>query len=97
VLIAKVISPVVVTRKHAFFEGRKLLVVKEILEDGRLAEKAMVALDCVQSGPGDRVLVARNGGAVDDALGRKDCPANVIIVAHIEDVHRDPGIAQGPA
>lgn len=87
-IIAQVIAPVVVTQKHAFFEGRKLLVVKEILEDGRLGEKTYVALDCVQSGPGDRVLVARNGGAVDDVLGRKDCPANVIIVAHIEDVHR---------
>jgi microcompartment protein CcmK/EutM len=86
--IARVIAPVVATEKHAFFAGRPLFVVKEILEDGSLAERTMVALDCVQSGPGDRVLVARNGGAVDDVIGQKDCPANVIIVAHIDAVNR---------
>jgi microcompartment protein CcmK/EutM len=91
-IIAKVISPVVATQKHAFFAGRKLLVVKEILDNGQVGEKTMVALDCVQSGPGDRVLVTRNGGAVDDVLGQKDCPANVIIVAHIAEVQRDVGL-----
>ena len=86
--IARIISPVVATEKHAFFAGRPLFVVKEILEDGNLAERTLVALDCVQSGPGDSVLVARNGGAVDDVIGQKDCPANVIIVAQIDSVHR---------
>ena len=82
--IAEVLAPVVATEKHAFFAGRKLLLVREILEDGRPGERTMVALDGVQAGPGDRVLVARNGGAVDDVIGQKDCPANVIIIAHVD-------------
>ena len=86
--IAQVMAPVVASEKHAFFQGRKLLVVKELLEDGRLGERAMVALDGVQAGVGDRVLVARNGGAVDDVIGLKDCPANVVIIAHVDRVER---------
>lgn len=86
--IARVIAPVVATEKHAFFAGRKLLVVKELLADGSLGERTMVALDCVQAGPGDRVLVARNGGAVDDVIGQKDCPANVVIVGQVDQVNR---------
>lgn len=86
--IAQVMAPVVATEKHAFFQGRKLLLVKELLEDGRLGERAMVALDGVQAGAGDRVLVARNGGAVDDVVGLKDCPANVVIIAHVDRVER---------
>ncbi len=82
--IAEVLAPVVATEKHAFFAGRKLLLVREILEDGRPGDRTMVALDGVQAGPGDRVLVARNGGAVDDVIGQKDCPANVIIIAHVD-------------
>ncbi len=35
---------------------------------------------------GDTVLVAKNGGAVDDILGQKDCPANVVIVARVDHV-----------
>ena len=88
-IIARVISPVVATVKHEFFARRKLLIVKEILESGELGERTMIALDCVQAGPGDTVLVARNGGAVDDVVGLKDCPANVVIVAQIDDVQRE--------
>ena len=86
--IAEVLAPVVATEKHAFFAGRKLLLVREILEDGRPGERVMVALDGVQAGVGDRVLVARNGGAVDDVVGQKDCPANVVIIAHVDAVER---------
>ena len=87
-IIARVISPVVASEKHAFFAGRKLLVVKEVLENGSLGERTMIALDGVQAGPGDLVLVSRNGGAVDDVIGQKDCPANVVIVGHVDEVHR---------
>jgi len=87
-IIAQVVAPVVATEKHPFFEGRKLLVVKELLADGSLGERTMVALDYGPSGVGDRVLVARNGGAVDDVVGLKDCPANVVIVAHVDEVYR---------
>lgn len=90
-ILAQVIGPVVATEKHPFFAGRKLLVVKEILEDGSLGERTLVALDFGQSGEGDRVLVARNGGAVDDVVGRKDCPANVVIVAHVDAVNFGDG------
>ena len=86
--IAQVMAPVVASEKHAFFHGRKLLVVKELLENGQLGERAMVALDGVQAGVGESVLVARNGGAVDDVLGMKDCPANVIIISHVDHVER---------
>jgi len=86
--IAEVLAPVVATEKHAFFSGRKLLLVREILEDGQTGGRTMVALDGVQAGPGDRVLVARNGGAVDDVIGQKDCPANVIIIAHVDAIER---------
>ncbi len=86
--IAEVLAPVVATEKHVFFAGRKLLLVREILEGGQAGDRTLVALDGVQAGVGDRVLVARNGGAVDDVLGMPDCPANVIIIGHVDEIHR---------
>ncbi len=86
--IAEVLAPVVATEKLAFFAGRKLLLVREVLEDGTAGDRTMVALDGVQAGAGDRVLVARNGGAVDDVVGLKDCPANVVIIGHVDRVER---------
>lgn len=83
-LIATVLGPVVASEKLAFFHGRKLLVVRELLADGGHGERTLVALDAIHSGPGDTVLVAKNGGAVDDVVGQKDCPANVVIVAKVD-------------
>ncbi|MBI4911706.1 MAG: EutN/CcmL family microcompartment protein [Acidobacteria bacterium] len=85
-ILARVIAPVVASEKHGFFEGRKLLLVKELLPGGGLGPRTLVALDGVNSGVGDQVLVAKNGGAVDDVVGLKDCPANVVIVAHVDQV-----------
>ena len=81
--IAEVIAPVVCTVKHEFFHGRKLLLVRERQPDGSLAAKPVIALDGVQAGVGDVVLVAKNGGAVDDVVLQKECPANVVIVGII--------------
>lgn len=85
-LIARVLGPVVATAKAAYFHGRTLLAVKEVLAGGGLAERTLVALDGVQSGAGDLVLVAKNGGAVDDVTGVKDSPANLVIVARVDRV-----------
>lgn len=85
-LLAVVVGPLVASEKHAFFQGRKLLVVRELLADGQAGERTLVALDALQSGPGETVLVAKNGGAVDDVVGQKDCPANVVIVAKVDRV-----------
>ncbi len=88
-LIATVVGPLVASEKLAFFHGRKLLVVREILASGEPGERTLVALDAVQSGSGDLVLVAKNGGAVDDVTGLKDCPANVVIVAKVDRIEPD--------
>jgi microcompartment protein CcmK/EutM len=84
--IAEVIAPVVSTVKHEFFDGRKLLLVRERALDGTLAAKPVIALDGVQAGVGDTVLVAKNGGAVDDVTETKEGPANVIIIGIIDRV-----------
>lgn len=88
-ILAQVIGPVVASEKLAFFHGHKLLVVRELLGDGSPGGRTLVALDTLQSGAGDDVLVAKNGGAVDDILHHKDCPANVVIVAKVDRVERD--------
>lgn len=85
--IAEVVAPVVCTIKHPFFHARKLLLVRERQPDGSLNPKPVIALDGAQAGVGDIVLVTKNGGAVDDVVGQKDCPANVVITAIVERVN----------
>jgi len=68
-LIARVIGELVATQKHASHEGRKLLLVQPLNLDGSSRGDAVVALDSVDAGVGDRVLLATDGYAASSAVG----------------------------
>ena len=60
-LIARVIGEVVATQKHASHEGRKILVVQPLNLDGSDRGDAVLALDAVDAGVGDKVLLVTEG------------------------------------
>lgn len=59
--LARVEGTVVATAHHPSFDGRKLLVVQPLDEAGRAVGSSFLAVDMVQAGPGDTVLVNREG------------------------------------
>ena len=61
--IGRVFGTVVATIKHPTFAGRKLLLVERISPAGEPDEKYDVAVDVVQAGVGDRVLVLDEGNS----------------------------------
>ena len=69
-LIARVIGELVATRKHPSHEGRKLLLVQPLNLDGTDRGDAVIALDAVDAGAGDRVLIVTDGFAAATAVGR---------------------------
>ncbi len=62
-IIAKVIGNMVSTEKHPHYRGYKILVVQPIDPEGKPKGKSLLALDGVQAGVGDRVLVVDEGGS----------------------------------
>ena len=66
--LAKVIGRVVATRKHEALEGVKLLLVQPVDHDLAPKAAALVAVDNMQSGPGDLVayVTGREGSLVLD-------------------------------
>jgi microcompartment protein CcmK/EutM len=69
-LIADVIGTVVMTVKHAAYDGEKLLQVQPLDEHGKPAGAVLLAVDRAQAGVGDRVLVLREGSGIRQILGR---------------------------
>jgi microcompartment protein CcmK/EutM len=57
--LGRVIGDVVATRKDAAFEGVKLLLVQPLAADGQPAGRALVAVDSVGAGVGERVFFVR--------------------------------------
>jgi microcompartment protein CcmK/EutM len=68
-IVGKVVANVVATVKHRHLVGRKLLLVQPLDADGKPKGKPLLAVDGVQAGLGDRVLVVDEGGSARNVLG----------------------------
>ena len=85
--ICRVVGDVVSTVKNRALTGEKLLIVRPVdLDQKKHIGREMIAVDHVQAGPGDLVLVNREGGSAREVIGKKDTPAQAVIVAVIDDM-----------
>jgi microcompartment protein CcmK/EutM len=86
-LIARVIGELVATQKHPAHEGRKLLLVQPLNLDGTDRGDAVIALDAVDAGAGDRVLIVTDGFAAATAVGRPvPSPIDMAVIGFIDHI-----------
>ncbi len=90
-ILARVLGEVVATRKHRSHEGRKILMVQPIHPDGSDRGDTVLALDSVDAGVGDRVLVVQEGFAAMTAVGRPGSPIDMSIVGVVDQIEVPPG------
>lgn len=70
-IVAVVLGNVVATEKHPHYRGKKVLVVQPVDAQGRPKGRSFLALDGVQAGAGDRVLVVDEGGSARLVVGEE--------------------------
>ena len=86
-LLAKVKGNVVSTQKNSYLKGHKLLIVHPVDLSGKyLGKKDIIALDLIDSGIGDTVLVVQEGAAVKQILGHRKAPVHTMVVAVVDDI-----------
>jgi ethanolamine utilization protein EutN len=91
-LIARVIGDVVATQKDASHRGRKILLVQPLQLDGSDRGDPVLALDAVDAGVGDRVLLATEGFSAMTAVGRPHSPIDMAVVGVIDSVDVMEGV-----
>ncbi len=85
--IGKVFGTVVATIKHETFAKRKLLLVERLSPQGEADKKYDVAVDVVQAGVGDRVLVLDEGNSARQIVGLEPNGAiRAVIVGIVDEV-----------
>ena len=84
-LLAKVVGTVVATRKDPRLVSNKLMVVRSVDPRGKAEGGYLVAVDTVEAGVGETVLVV-SGSSARMASGMKDCPVDAAIVGIIDTV-----------
>jgi len=91
-LIARVVGELVATEKHASHEGLKLLLVQPLNLDGSDRGTAVVAVDAVNAGIGDKVLLVLEGFGAMTSVGRPGSPIDMSVIGFIDHIDLAPGV-----
>jgi microcompartment protein CcmK/EutM len=89
-LIARVVGNVVATQKNPKLEGAKLLLVQPLDLEGNPRGGTILAIDSVDAGTGDRVLLVQDGKAAQQALGRGTAAVDAAVVGVVDAVELVP-------
>lgn len=85
-LIGRVVGNLISTQKHDKLEGAKLLLVQPLELDGKPRGGPVLAIDSVDAGVGDRVLLVQEGKSAMQVLGRGLSAVDAAIVGVVDEV-----------
>lgn len=84
--LARVVGDVVATVKHPALEQRKLLLVQPLTGEGVPTGRPTIAVDSVDAGVGDHVLVVDEGNSAAQVLHRPRGPVRTVVVGVVDEV-----------
>ena len=84
-LLARVEGNVVATRKHASFEGRRLVICQPINGVGEPEGVPQVAIDPHGAGLHQRVVISSDGLAARKMVGDDMSPARWVIIGIVDE------------
>jgi ethanolamine utilization protein EutN len=86
-LIARIIGDATATHKHSSHEGQKLLLVQPLELDLKTAKgDAVIAVDAVDAGLGDLVLLVTEGFSAMTSVNRPNSPIDMAVLGVIDSV-----------
>ncbi len=88
-ILGKVVGDVVATKKHPSHEEIKLLLVRQTDASGEEQGAPFVAVDTLDAGVGDAILLTLDGWAAMTAVRRKRAPIDAAVIAIVDEVEWD--------
>ena len=85
-ILGRVTGEIHSTINHPFYDAKKLLVVEKIDADGRPTGDYLIAVDAVDAGAGERVIVLDEGNGARQVLASADAPVRSVVVGIIDHV-----------
>jgi ethanolamine utilization protein EutN len=85
-LLGRVLGSVVATQKNEKLEGAKLLLVQPLDLEGKARGAAVLAVDGVDAGVGDQVLLIQDGRSAQLVLGRGVSAVDAAVIGVVDSV-----------
>jgi ethanolamine utilization protein EutN len=83
-VLGKVVGTLVSTQKNKNLREYKILIVQPVDLDGSFIGRDILALDVVDAGVGDNVLVLQEGASAQQVLKRTNVPVHSLVVAVVD-------------
>ena len=84
--LARVTGTVVSTIQAPVFEGRRLLLCDYVDQDGQATGDYVIAVDVVDAGAGETVLILDEGNGARQILERTVAPVRAVVVGIVDEV-----------
>ncbi len=85
-ILARVCGSLVSTIHHDSMNGRKLLVLDKLDQDGEPTGGYVIAVDTVGAGAGETVIMLDEGNGARQILGEADLPVRSVVVGIVDEV-----------
>jgi ethanolamine utilization protein EutN len=87
VIFARVLGNVVASQKDARYDNARIMLCQQVTPEGAEMENTLLALDSVDSGAGDLVLIVQEGwGASTAATGEQGAAIDSAIIGIVDKV-----------
>ena len=83
-VLCKITGTIVATQKNEHLRGKKILIAQPIDLEGKYIGRDILAIDTVDAGVGDTVLVLQEGQGASHILKDSKAPVHSIIVAVVD-------------
>ena len=86
-ILGKVCGTIHSTINHPFYDGKKLLVVDKLDPFKKPTGQYLIAIDSVDAGTGETVLMIDEGNSARQVVGDSNAPLRSIIIGIVDDIH----------
>ncbi len=83
-ILGRIVGSVVSTIHHPVIDGRRLLVVERLDEEGGPTDGYLLALDAIGAGHGETVLVLDEGNGARQILEDDSAPMRSLVVGIVD-------------
>ena len=86
-ILGRVCGTIHSTINHPFYDGKKLLVIDKLNKDGKQSGKYIIAVDTVDAGAGEIVLVIDEGNSARQIINDSTAPIRSVIIGIVDQIN----------
>jgi ethanolamine utilization protein EutN len=85
-ILGQVVGAIHSTINHRFYDGKKLLIVEKLSPQGKRLGTYLIAVDAIDAGSGETVLVLDEGNSARQVVNDGTAPIRSVIIGIVDEV-----------